>query len=336
MPKIRKTKEPVIRMLKPGMCEANCTMPDCSRGFQPILEFAPAVSNITHKKRAAFLKISEALSTLLDDPECAKLLKKMGVVRTKTCNTCRLIDKKTREKPDTKYGMCRAKWYELKAKLEEAGCILCGCTDGMTVEHTDPEEKRRDKKGNPVCLGEYPKWSALGGPVAMQAEYDKPSVVPMCLNCQLMQPTHTGMKPKLDPKDLPDGKQGKKATEEEVAAYNKKYSLTQRLAKQAYVDGKKLAIGKCAECEFRVVPRGDAFTPGVTGYPHAFQWGAPLRARTRRTASPRSSPRAKVFCKTAKPLLDKEMARSRMLCMCCGQTETDSRKGAPGPSEEGN
>ena len=39
---------------------------------------------------------------------------------------------------------------------------------------------------------------------------------------------------------------------------------------------------------------------------------------------------------TAKPLLDKEMARSRILCMCCGKTETDSRKGAPGPSEEGN
>jgi len=335
MPRIvKKTKDPVIRMLKPGMCEANCTVANCPRGMQPILEFAPAECNMNWKPRAGFLKIAKALEGLLDDPDVVDLLKQMGVLRKKNCLTCRLIAKKTRENPDKMKGMCRAKWHELKAKLEEVGCVECGCNDSMTVEHTNPKEKRRNKKGKPVCLSDHTKWSVLGGTVAMQAEYDKPSVVPMCMNCQLMQPTHTAMKPKLDPKDLPDGKQGKNATEEEVAAHSKKYHLTQRRAKQAYVDPKKLAIGQCAECEFRVVPRGDAFTPGVTGYPHAFQW-AHRSELDKEDGVAKIVNSAKSFA-TAKPLLDKEMARSRMLCQCCGKTETDKRKGAPGPSEEGN
>lgn len=337
MPRIRKrskTKEPVIRMLKPGMCEANCTKDTCERGFQPILEFVPVVSNPTHKKNAAFLKVAKAFEGLLDDPDVVDLLKQMGVLRKKNCLTCRLIHKKSRENPDTVAGACRAKWYEIRAKLEEKGCVECGCTDAMTVEHTNPKEKRRNKKGKPVCLGKYVKWRVLGGPEAMQAEYDKPSVVPMCSNCQFMQPTHNAMKPKLNPKYLPEGKRGKNATEQEVAAYQKKYALTQRRAKQAYVDPKKLTIGQCAECEFRVVPWGSDFTPGVTGYPHAFQW-AHRSELDKEDGVAKIVHSAKSF-KTAKPLLDTEMARSRMLCQCCGKTETDARALAPGPSEEGN
>ena len=34
--------------------------------------------------------------------------------------------------------------------------------------------------------------------------------------------------------------------------------------------------------------------------------------------------------------LDREMGRSRMLCMNCGHVETQARQRAPGPSEEGN
>ena len=330
---MRKAKTPVIRMLKPGMCEANCT--NCPRGMQPIVEFAPAVSNKTHSERAKFLKIVKAINAIndvLNDPECMKLLDKAGLLRTKHCLTCRLILKKSRENPNTKFGACRAKWLEIKAELEEMGCVLCGCTDGMTVEHTNPSEKMRDAKGDPVQLSDCVRWTTLGGPAAMQAERDKPSVVPMCFNCHHMQPTYTAMKEKIDPDSLPDGKSS--GTEEEVAAYKKKRLLIERRKKQAYVDGKKLAIGQCEDCTYRVVPWGSEWHPGHTGYPHAFQWA-------HRSELDKGDSVAKIvnnglcFAK-AKPKLDTDMARSRMLCQCCGKTETDKRKLAPGPSEEGN
>lgn len=331
--RIRPAKEPVIRILQPGQCEANCTKATCPHGIQLIEQFAPTVSNITHKKRAAFDKIVKAINAIndvLNDPECMKLINEARLLRTKTCLQCRIIEKRTQENPTTKRGKCRTKWFELRAKMEEQGCILCGCTDNMSVEHTDPEEKMRDAKGQPVCLGEYTKWIVLGGPEAMQAEFDKPSIVPMCLNCQYMQPTGYAMQPKLDPKDLPDGKQ--RGTKEEQAAYTKKRNLTRRQEKQDYVNKKKLAIGQCAECCYTVVRHGSVWSPGYTGYPHAFAFAH--RSELDKEAGVSTIVGSCHTFKKCKPLLDKEMARCRLLCMCCNKTETDARKHAPGPSEE--
>jgi len=331
-PQNQKSKEPLIRILTPGQCEANCTKSTCERGMQPIVEFAPAVSNITHKKRAAFFKIVKAINAIndvLNDPECMKLLDKAGLLRTKECLTCRLIKKKTKEKPTTKQGKRRAKWYEIKAKLEEEGCVLCGCTDGMTVEHTKPEEKMHNNKGEPVGLSNYTRWEPLGGPEAMQAEFDKPSVVPMCYNCQHMQPTHTAMKPKIDPDSLPEVRRC-----DDKAAYHKKYNLTQRRDKREYVNYEKVFIGKCAVCTYRVVPHGDEWTPGVTGWPHAFQFAH--RSELDKEDNVAKIVGSTLSYATCKPKLDKEMARCRLLCMCCGKTETEERALEPGPSEEGN
>tara|TARA_X000001036_G_scaffold163351_1_gene155037 strand:- start:6 stop:905 length:900 start_codon:yes stop_codon:yes gene_type:complete len=299
--------------------------------MQPIVEFLPVVSNRNHRKRAAMEKILQKLGELLDDPECAALLEELGVVRSKQCQTCRLIAKKTQEKPTTKRGACRAKWFEIREQMQELGCAECGWhgVDAMTVEHTDPSEKKRDANGNPVCLGEYAKWKTLGGPAAMQAEFDKPSVIPMCHICQAMQPTHNAMKPKLDPATLPEVSQYV-----DMAAYMKKYHLTETRKKMDYVDGKKLAIGECAECWMRVVPFGSAYAPGHSAYPHAFQWAH--RSELDKGQGVAKIVNSRQSFDTAKPKLDREMGRSRMLCMNCGKVETDARQRAPGPSEEGN
>tara|TARA_X000001036_G_scaffold418897_1_gene438180 strand:- start:6 stop:899 length:894 start_codon:yes stop_codon:yes gene_type:complete len=297
--------------------------------MQPIVEFLPAVSNITHRKRAAMQRILQKLDNAVDDTERAALLKKLEK-RSKKCQTCRLIAKKSKEKPTTKKGACRAKWYELRAQLQEMGCAECGWhgVDAMTVEHTKPEEKMRDKKGKPVCLGRYSEWFSLG-PTAMQAEFDKESVVPMCLTCQLMQPTHTAMKPKLDPASLPEVRKC-----DDRAAYEKKYHLTERRKKQNYVDGEKLEIGECAECWMRVVPFGSTYAPGHSAYPHAFQWAH--RSELDKGQSVSAIAASTQSFETCKPELDREMGRSRMLCMNCGHVETQARQRAPGPSEEGN
>ena len=320
---------PTVWLTASKVCVANCT--NCSRSTRLIVEFLPPVSNMTHRKRAAMEKILQKLGNAVDESERAVLLEELGVVRSKWCQACRLKNKKSRENPMTKYGACRAMWYELRAQLQELGCSECGWhgIDAMTVEHTKPEEKMRDKKGNPVQLGNYPRWKSLGGPAAMQAEFDKPSVIPMCLTCQLMQPTHSAMKPKLDPDTLPDVRYC-----DDPVAYNKKVGLMRKHEKQAYVDDKKLAIGECAECWMKVVPFGSAYAPGYSAYPHAFQWAH--RSELDKGGTVGKIVHSRKSIKTCKSELDREMGRSRLLCMNCGHAETQARQRAPGPSEEGN
>ena len=309
-------------------CEASCTY--CKRK-QPIVEFLPAISNNTHRKRNEMEQSLNRFGEEMTASDCVTLLHELEGIRTNICQRCRSIRKKSEENPETMKGKCRAKWYKLKTKLAELGCVKCGshCIHSITLEHTDPAEKKRDKNGYSVNLSDYVRWAFLGGPEAMQAEFDMPSTVPMCFNCQFMQPTHTAMKPKLDPDTLPTVKKVVYP-----AAYKKKRHLTERRKKQAYVDGKKLQVGECAECWMRVVPFGSAYAPGHSVYPHAFQWAH--RSELDKGQSVGKIVNSSQSFKTAKPELDREMGRSRLLCQNCGKVETDKRKHAPGPSEEGN
>jgi len=341
----RPAKKPVLSLAQQGKCAANCTHPDCPRGMQPIDQFLPAVSNITHKKRAQMIKLVEKLHSLQvadvknPGPYAVELMQYISNLRSKHCKTCRDSLKKSQHNPNTKFGACRAKWNEIKIKLECIGCSVCGCNDGMTVEHTVPSEKKRDKNGNTVGLSNYPKWVSLGGPDAMQEEYDKESVVPMCINCNFMQPTCYHMKPKLNPDDLPDGKCS--GTPEEEAAYEKKRKLIERRKKQAYVDDIKLNyvnaagnVGECEECIMDVIPYGSEWRPQYNGYPHVFQFAH--RSELDKEEGVAKLVHSRRSFETEKPLIDREIRRSRMLCMCCADTENQARKSCPGASEEGN
>ena len=345
------SKHAVTVLLREGQCKANCTLANCPRKMQSIDQFLPAVSNNTHKKRATVIKLVEKVNAISKvDPKnhnarTVDLLSRINAKRSKHCYNCRQSLKRSTRNPSTKYGACFAKWQELKKDLEAKGCIICGCTDGMTVEHTIPNEKKRDKKGNTVSLADYNKWFSLGGAKAMQEEYDKPSVVPMCINCQFMQPTHTAMKPKLNPDDLPDGKQGKKATKEEVAAYKKKHHLLERFKKQAYVEHIKLnwkdkygQVGMCEECVMEVIPHGskkqEGWIPAQNGYPHVFQFAH--RSELDKKDQISKIVNSALSFETAKPRIDKEVKRCRLLCQCCARTETGQRNDCPGASEEGN
>jgi hypothetical protein len=330
---IPKTNAPVIQFTEQGRLVANCTRGTCPRSMQSILEFAPVASNMNHRQRAAFFKIVAAIDAL-DDRDCDKtldgLLKQLGITRRKMCLTCRLIEKKTQENPDTKRGACRAKWLEIRARLEEHGCVACGRNDAMTVEHGIPELKMRDKKGDSVNLGSYGNWPTFGGPAAMEAELQKPGVVPMCVNCQLMQPTHDAMKPKINPDDLPDVR-----VCDDQAAYNKKHDLVVRDEKRYYVDTIKInEFGKCEDCGLVVVPSDQHYEPGANAYPHAFQFAHRSELDKEHNVSKLVTSRATL--KTEKPKIDKEISRCRLLCMCCGHLETRARSNEPGPSEEGN
>ena len=284
-----------------------CTKPNCPRGLQDMTQFEPASSNITHKDRSIFLKVVDEFDIPLTKEEYNLLCEKVNKMRRKQCYTCRTILKKSKENPNTEgRGGCRGVSLQIKALNEKAGCVLCKRKTSVTNEHTVPTEKMRNSKGKTVCIGKYAQWTALGGKKAMWAEFSMTSVVPMCLNCNNMQPTADAMKRKDDPPT----------------------------ATQAYVNAKKLELGKCEDCPYRVVPRGTEWTPGVTGWPHAFEFAH--RSELDKVDGVAEIVRDNTSLETAKPKLDTEMARSRFLCRCCAKIETDSRKTVPGPSEEGN
>jgi hypothetical protein len=328
MPK-QLAKEPTIKWLGKGNVVANCTRFKCPHGMQPLDQFVPVVSQITHKKRSTFLKIVkaiEAIDDVLADPECMKMLNKVGLLRMKGCLHCRLIGNKAHANPKTKHGACRAKWYALKADAEKLGCAECGCNDAISFEHTDPSTKIVDDKGRTFGLAEISKWTKHG-PEAMQAERNK--CIVLCRNCHCMQSTNLAMQEKIDPSLLPDARY-----RVESAAYLKKYQLVELRKKQEYVDAKKFGIGGCAVCQMRVVPSASDWWPAHTGWPHVFQFAH--RSELDKEDGVANIVTRRISFKTAKPLLDREMERCRLLCMCCGQVETDARATEPGPSEEGN
>lgn len=130
-------------------------------------------------------------------------------------------------------------------------------------------------------------------------------------------------------------------TPEEVVAYMKKYNLIESRKKQDYVDNIKLnyvnqhgQVGQCEDCDLKVVPRGSEWDPRHTAYPHVFQFAH--RSELDKKDGVAKLVNSRRSFKTAKPLINKEIERCRILCMCCAKTETDARKSCPGPSEEGN
>jgi hypothetical protein len=249
-----------------------------------------------------------------------------------------LAAKKSQANDDTGYGECMAKWYELRALMQEMGCHFCGRSDSMTLEHMDPKEKKRSKDGKrTVCLSEYTKWPSIGGPAAMDREFNLKSVKPSCFNCQLMQLTCTAMQPRENVASLPDGKS--KGTKAEKAAYKRKWQLINRYKKQDYVNRYKLkkSGGKCEDCDFRMVPLSfplSSIIPGKMGYPHAFHTAHKSELDWEATIGKLVN--SNLSYETEKPKIDKELKRCRILCFCCAQVETNSRATVPGPSLEGN
>ena len=77
----------------------------------------------------------------------------------------------------------------------------------------------------------------------------------------------------------------------------------------------------------RVVPRGSVYSPGYSAYPHAFQWAH--RSELDKGQNVSTIVTSRQAFNAAKPKLDREMGRSRLLCMNCGHVETQVRQRAP-------
>ena len=184
----------------------------------------------------------------------------------------------------------------------------------LEADHLVPEYKTH-------ALSDYFWWAWNGGPAAMRAEAAKCQWI--CRFCHSLEPTGNQANRCGDPAAMPDGKQGKHATEEETKQYHAKHHAKIVYPKQAYVDAEKLRRGRCLTCEREVTP-ANAF---------AFQFdhrdettkligkdtlagkkggvGGLVGNHAKRAALPK-----------IKDVLDAEMAKCDLLCANCHKRKT--------------
>ena len=261
----------------------------------PLDDFRPASIERETRKRvkfdAALARIREEDATSESHPH---LFAELDACRTKKCTRCKESMRRTQNNPNTLTGQCKFFWYELR----EVPCHDCKRDDGFT--EYDHQADRGPKIHN---VGDYSWWIWHGGVEAMRAEAAK--CIPRCRNCHQLQGSNNKYKRKY-------------ATLEEMPTETR----AQRIAKHqrmvidekiAFVDARKMEIGKCADCELAVWPEAC----------HIFVF-AHIDASTKTEGVARICNRHHKL-ETARPMLEEEMAKCRLLCCVCHSKETRER-----------
>ena len=314
--------KPCLTKNTDGSLYARCVALKCakSRGAQPILNFTPAASNSSHKKRKRFNDLTKNSCESTNYDEIQSL-------RTSLCLHCRAIQKKSQTKGSSKISVCKAAILELQRLAKESGCVTCGGTESLEFQHVDPATKMR-KNGKPVSLSDYVKWATLGGVEAIHIERQK--CVVMCRNCHRMDPTFIGFKA-IASSSLPNVSQY-----QDASTYRKKHALKIKEEKQDYVDSIKLNLAECKVCNVKLVPKGTCTVPGQSYWPWCFDFAHNSELKKgdnfgkNGTVSLLAASRAKLS--SVKSDIDRETnpSRSRLLCANCHHQETVLRRTIPG------
>ena len=257
---------------------------------KPWQDYRPSNAERTAKKQRAF----DAIGARIEEEGLTDELRtELDAVRPQKCKSCRIVQAKSDVKEDTQKGSCRAFWYQLR----KAPCVDCGRADGFSeYDHQDKKKK---------CLGNYAWWVTHGGVEAMKQE--AATCVPRCRNCH-QQRENTAVY------------QTKYATWEEmpettVAERTAKWEKKQIHLKDAYINAIKLERGACADCQLPV--EGNPVHIFVFAHIDAkvFEYHMADLRRSRQSFE------------TAKPLIDVEAERCRVLCANCHSKESRKRGG---------
>lgn len=314
----KKTLPPTPLVKVDGMWKAKCSTKKCPRGLQNLAVFTPAVSNVTHKKRASFLKLLLGNGGALKEEEIGQI----QTLRARKCDCCRKSEQKSRNKPSTKQGECKALVRKMQSEAREEGCALCGCNDALEFQHVDARSKILDKHGNTVGLAEYARWPMLGGPEAMLKEREK--CIILCTNCHRMETANDSYW-SLKSDDLANV-----SRKDNAPAYDKKKHLQIKEEKRQYVNSLKNNTGKCEECTAEVVQSTAECIPGKRYLPHCFDY-AHISELSKGDEKGMFGTVAKLVysgrnIKREKPNIDREIAKCRLLCACCHRVETNRRR----------
>ena len=261
---------------------------------KPLSHFRPAEGEMRARRRAAFdavlAEIEAEGATRETHP---RLYARLDAVRAKRCLACRAAVARSAENPATVKGQCRVVWRELRARP----CVDCGRDDGVQLDHI----AERGAKVRKVSDVDW--WAVHGGVEAMRAEAEK--CEPRCANCHRLQPTHSAYQRKhATVEEMPET-----TTLERILKRSRRY----KDEKLAYVLARKLSLGACADCGLRVTAEAA----------HVFEFAHRDAAQKRSSVSRYCTDRKSLA--GARPLLDAEMDKCRLLCACCHARETRER-----------
>jgi hypothetical protein len=294
----------------------------CTRTYKDITEFAPDACNHNGRKRPAFFEALEAYTTAYEagDLEGAREARdRLDALRPRDCPSCR----KTHNKLTGPMKACHDCWIELKqeACARHGGCMNPDCREKgpnawqvLEADHIKPGEKIH-------MLSDYAWWACNGGPAAMRVE--APKCQWLCRFCHSLEKTGKQANRHGDPDLLPDGKQGKHATEEEVRQYHAKHSANVRYPKQQHVDAEKLRRGGCLACERKVTPANVfAFDFDHRDPESKMKGKGTLAGENGGVAGLVNNHTKAAALDQIKDLLDEEMDKCDLLCANCHKRKT--------------
>ena len=309
-----------------------CCSRTCKRNTDPEM-FAPAVLHA--KKCKAYEDALTAYGAAVEAENADALIAAratIGALATVKCEPCRESIARSIKNPGTKLGDCYVEWERLKREVFHT-CGKCGAQRAVEANHgaTYAENAKRyeacvEEEGVEVAEHRYPKgerkvrpvsdtswWSRHGGVHAMRAEAAKCD--PLCRMCHMLDPSsYTANCNRADPARV---KRKNYATQKEytdavkVARYSKE--------KREYVNALKRAVGRCERPD---CPRdGPSNGACVAGFEQCYDWDH-LDPTTKGRAISAICAYGRSF-KTAKPEIDAERAKCRLLCRNCHITRKE-------------
>jgi len=266
-------------------------------------------------------------------------------LKTALCLNCRTKVKERRENPDSPAGKCLAEWERMKREIFHT-CGECSGTRAIEANHA-AQYSDKMKEYNAIVASEgveaaearIPKaerkierlsqdtfWATHGGVEAMRAEARK--CAPLCRMCHALDPSSTSANEnRADPDNA---KRENYATQYRfnIAWNQAKYAKEKR----NYNYTLKRAVGRCerADC-----PR-DGPSGGVcsAGFEQCYDWDH-TDETTKECGISKLCSDNKSFA-TAKPLIDAERAKCRLLCANCHKTRSQWDKRSEAGSSSGS
>ena len=254
-------------------------------------EYRPSKAERTAKKLAAFNAVAERIR---EEGETEELMRMLDEHRTQKCEACRRVQKQSDIKPGTLKGTTRAFWFE----ISQGRCGGCG-KEGVPLEWRHVRGERSTHN-----LGDHAYWAVHGGVEAMREEMKKCDC--MCRNCAfLMLQTAQPERKYATLEEMPSSTPAQRLAIRQRRVCDEKY---------AYVAAIKVRMGECEDCKMEV--REDR-NMRVFVFAHRNAAGrgdhvAELCGNHRTLA-------------TAKPMIDAEVEKSRLLCQTCHSIETRAR-----------
>ena len=294
----------------------------CTKTYRPITYFAPEECIPNVRSHPQFLDAFEAYEAAYAERDlegATEARATIGAMRTTQCPSCR----RTNNKPTGEKKACKEFYEATKREVCERqnGCMNPDCVERgplayyvLEGDHVDPETKVRR-------LSDWTWWGWNGGVAAMKLEV--PKLQWPCSFCHKLEKTSNQANRCGDPDLMPDGKNSKHATDEEVAQYKAKHYAKNVYPKQVYVDSEKSRRGTCLHCTRPVTPE----TVFAFDFDHRDERSKMIGKDTLAGVKggvggivANSAKRASL--ENIKDILDAEMAKCDLLCANCHHRKT--------------